>query len=291
MSRTQNSNHLIIYRNLSPALRPLSLKLEMANARETRLSTTLKDYVTGNEIDNILEYDKPQPTCDNNIENINPLAHVQCNGLTNNVTFSTEHINTWKTVIMSYFDNKAELIKQTETLQVIRIKFKDNSNKEYVVKFNLYSSGSVVLQGAKCRLFEDEYLQILKDLVEKDLRNEDNLENTKINDLMNDSCDNGNATTRKAYIQETSTPVASRNNKKSVTPQERISNRKESLDNKLDSLFTMLATVNESLTKLVEIVSDVKRNSENVDNDYDEKHPLTIIIGKQLKDISQHVKD
>ncbi|CAG2192386.1 unnamed protein product [Mytilus edulis] len=114
------------------------------------------DCVTGGEIDNAIKNNK------------NSLIHKQCDGRTNNVTFKTEHTEVRKNVLLSYFGYDAShLIKDVGNPSVIKVTPTDESGTVFHIKINIYKTGSIVIQGAKCAKFEEKYFQILKDEVVK----------------------------------------------------------------------------------------------------------------------------
>lgn len=221
------------------------------SSRPVKLSTKFNDCVTSAEIDNLFDVD--------------PQEHVQLDSRTNNITFNTgEHTNTWKKVTLAYFGDKSEIIKTNNVVEVMRIKFQESS-KEYIAKINLYTPGSVTIQGAKCKEFEKLYFKTLKELVHEEILNP-NKDDDRTRGLINDSMinktqDESNPfdtsnTSQKTMIQMTSTPVNT-NKRQTLKPEieGRIQNRKETINTKLDSIFDVIG---QTLSKLVDLVTDVK---------------------------------
>jgi len=128
--------------------------MDSSSSRTSKVPAKLQDCIIGIDIDNAIE----------NYEN--PLAHQQCDGHTNNITFKTDCVDTWKNVVLSYFgEGKAQVIKENQSLTVIKVSFSDDSKQNLTVKINIFSSGSVVIQGAKCTVFKSRYFQSLKERV------------------------------------------------------------------------------------------------------------------------------
>ena len=141
----------------------------MSSSRLIKTPAKLQDCVLGDDLDNAIE---------NSEEKLK--IHNQCDGKTNNITFKTDSIEAWKAGIVRYFE-KTEIVKSTTQLTVIKVTVVDDADIEFSVKFNLYSSGSVVIQGSKCRVFESKFFSSLKENVHLYDATEDNNKHGKVN--------------------------------------------------------------------------------------------------------------
>ena len=158
-----------------------------------------------------------------------------------NIIFKTDSIEAWRSGIVKHFD-KTEVIKHTTSLQVIKVTEMDDQNEEFSVKFNLHSTGSVVIQGPKCREFECKYFKSLKDKVHTVAQQSivhDNYINsepessqddeTSAKSLFNDS--EQTITDENDNCVTTSTPITHRKpkaNTKLLTPKERLASHHDS---------------------------------------------------------------
>ncbi|CAC5355282.1 unnamed protein product [Mytilus coruscus] len=261
------------------------------SSRLTKPPAKFDDCVTGGEIDNAIK------------NNENLLIHKQCDGRTNNVTFKTEHTEEWKNVLLSYFGNDAShLIKDGGNPSVIKVTPTDESGTVFQIKINIYKTGSIVIQGAKCVLFEEKYFQILKDKVVKiaeeaqptcinaQTKNKINQTTSSLKDKTDkettvpktiddssltlhldpeitmiekkdDMCNSPSSPhTNKQF---TSTPVSK---KSTLTPKAKVAHHQETLHSNLESIFTVLETVDTALVSIVGIVSDIKHAVDDFDN-------------------------
>ncbi|VDI45756.1 Hypothetical predicted protein [Mytilus galloprovincialis] len=245
------------------------------SSRLSKPPAKFDDCVTGGEIDNAIK------------NNENPLIHKQSDGRTNNVTFKTEHTEVWKNVLLSHFGNDAShLIKDGGNPSVIKVTPTDESGTVFQIKINIYKTGSIVIQGAKCAKFEEKYFQILKDEVVKIVQeaqpncnpqNQINVNQTTaslkekpdeeatIPKTLDDSSLTLHLDPEMTVIEQkdnicnspssmhnnkqfTSTPVSK---KSTLTPKAKVAHHQETLHSNLDSIFTVLETVDTALVSIV----------------------------------------
>ena len=278
------------------------------SSRLSKPPAKFDDCVTGGEIDNAIK------------NNENPLIHKQSDGRTNNVTFKTEHTEVWKNVLLSHFGNDAShLIKDGGNPSVIKVTPTDESGTVFQIKINIYKTGSIVIQGAKCAKFEEKYFQILKDEVVKIVQeaqpncnpqNQINVNQTTaslkekpdeeatIPKTLDDSSLTLHLDPEMTVIEQkdnicnspssmhnnkqfTSTPVSK---KSTLTPKAKVAHHQETLHSNLDSIFTVLETVDTALVSIVGIVSDIKHAVNDFDN-------LSSKSENQLKTFTKHIKE
>lgn len=143
----------------------------MTKTRDTKPPARFEDCVTSAHIDQVVD-DKGLT------------VHEQSNGQTINiiVQINQDFRNVWKEGILSHFA-KADLIKDTPSLSVLKVKVNDDENQEFTVTFNIYSTGSVVIQGPKCKIFERIYFNTRKDSITSQAQNPES--HTDATDLTN----------------------------------------------------------------------------------------------------------
>ena len=267
----------------------------MSGARQTKAPAKLQDCFVGDDIDRAIN---------NAVEN--PTDHEQCDGKTNNVSFSTDAIGLWKKAILTHFPDKAEVIKADDIVTVVKVP------ADQTVKINLYETGSVVIQGAKCKDFRAKNFEKLKQTVDNfrtpsesqniddeitdpksTFSNADPLSVTQVGQetRKNDECDkdltspksldvDSEPDTLNTTVVENITPIVHSN---IVTPnaKDRVTMHQATLATKLGNINTVLDTVNNALVSMVDLVSDVKRVVDNISPS----------IGEKIKSTSSKVKE
>lgn len=260
--------------------------MDSSSSRTSKAPAKLQDCIIGIDIDNAIE----------NYEN--PLAHQQCDGHTNNITFKTDCVDTWKNVVLSYFgEGKAQVIKENQSLTVIKVSFSDDSKQNLTVKINIFSSGSVVIQGAKCTVFKSRYFQSLKERVHMETQPQLS-EDTPVKQIatsedvtLNVSFDPEITIIKKDNIKMTDPPVTSTptltKRKILSSPKERVTQYQESLQTKLTNIDTILETLNSTLLTVVDLVANMKTTVEFISSGLNEKSEK---CNKAIKDVTDKVK-
>ena len=124
-------------------------------ARVSKLPNRYSDCITGYELDE-LENDIRSECLES------PIKHEQVDGKTNNVTFKTTRTDAWKNAIIDYFGKPNTNVQYQKSYDVIKVTFELENEQPNSVKINLFHSGSVVIQGAKCANFSDSFFHSLK---------------------------------------------------------------------------------------------------------------------------------
>ena len=128
--------------------------------RESKQPNRYQDCLLGEDLDELL--DNGDPTALQNPDEVTdhekPQKHLQVDGKTNNVSFKTDRIKVWKAVIINHFGKTKTNIQPRRAGEVFKVTFDTNSS----VKINIFDSGSVVIQGAKCVVFADTFFNSLK---------------------------------------------------------------------------------------------------------------------------------
>ena len=247
----------------------------MASKRNTQTSSKLNDFVTGDEIDNIIESSNDEMEC-KPFET--PLNHPQINGKINNVTFRTlpSRISIWKTSVINFFGQKRTAYQKGGS--VIKVVCDIGSDTNCTIKINFYQTGSVVIQGAKCARFSELFFPKLKLLttIETD--------NINIANEVQNSAAGGQTTTdedsedgEQTIIPESEKPDAAHQNelsdssityqkdfatpnmvtstpstpiklpKPDLSPQERVIQHSQSLNVKLETINSSMSSIEDSL--------------------------------------------
>ena len=128
-------------------------------SRASRRPSKFSDCITGNELDKLDSVINKET---NITVNEDPIKHLQGDAKTNNVSFKTTRIDVWKAVIINYFGKSKTNVNNQKTGCVIKTSFDTESDKNNTVKINLFNTGSVVIQGAKCTKFADLFLDKLR---------------------------------------------------------------------------------------------------------------------------------
>jgi hypothetical protein len=81
-----------------------------------------------------------------------PTKHEQVDGKNNNVSFKTTRTDVWKNSIIDYFGISITNVQSQKTGKVTSDL---NNQRNSSVKVNLFYSGAVVIQGAKCSKFTE----------------------------------------------------------------------------------------------------------------------------------------
>ena len=173
---------------------------------------------------------------DGNNNNENPMVHEQIDGHTNNVSFKTDCIHTWKQVILAHFEaDQVKVIKDDTQVTVSKVSLNEGQGHASLsVKINIYNTGSVVIQGSKCQVFYNKYFNILKELVhnfqdtQDTSQSEDNFQD--IQDIS--QTEETNFKTVKSPDVGIRTPTVS-------TPKERVAQHQETLQVKLTSIHSI----------------------------------------------------
>lgn len=268
------------------------------SGREIRPPSKFSECLVGEELELIYnETFVPE----NDTEYEKPVKHPQVNRKTNNVTFKTMRAQTWKSVITNYFGiSKTNTVVQ-RTGTVIKVVFDTDVEKNITAKVNIYESGSVVMQGAKCTTFADMFFDKLKsecDLFDNQKVNciTDNVHQTKakiledsqisdttITNVNND--DNSintdpfnNSTPNTTNVIDNDNPInldpinhSTPNKENSFeTPdthaasKTRVLEHRRSMDSKFAEIHTILSTVDNSMQHFIKKLSELQNVTSNV---------------------------
>ncbi|CAG2236765.1 unnamed protein product [Mytilus edulis] len=185
--------------------------------------------------------------------------------------------------------SKTTLLKEGS---VIKVSCDINTDKNCSIKINFFNTGSVVIQGAKCTAFSDQYFTTLKSKIEADFDNEvfiNNHDNTAVNvhDVSDNDCSqtklkqldietiisNNNSTgiIELDTVEDNKTSTPSRKSKSSVnnlsTPKDRVLQHGKSIDSRFTEIHTILSTIDNSIKSFVNMLSDLKHSTDHVPND------------------------
>ncbi|CAC5397837.1 unnamed protein product [Mytilus coruscus] len=167
----------------------MSAATESSSSRVSKPPSKFSDFLMVDDFDKMFE---DQPVNDPSKIEI-AVEHPQSDGKTNNVTFKTSpsRIELWKKTIISHFgQSKTILLKEGS---VIKVTCDINTDKNCSIKINFFNTGSVVIQGAKCTAFSDQYFSKLKSKIDSDFDNEvfiNNHDNTavEVHDVSDNDC-------------------------------------------------------------------------------------------------------
>ena len=202
---------------------------------------------------------------------------MQEDGKTNNVSFKTTRINVWKAVIINYFGKSKTNVNNQKTGCVIKTSFDTESDKNNTVKINLFNTGSVVIQGAKCTKFADLFLDQLRydcNIFTACLTESDDVHQTEVKTVINPSeaaetseteilqnmQDLARATkslTKSKGLENLKSNTPIKTVKVPLTPKERVSHHSKSLDSKFDEIHTTLRTIDNNMTSFVEKLGEL----------------------------------
>jgi hypothetical protein len=103
------------------------------------------------------------------------------------VSFKTTRTDFWKNSIIDYFGITNTNVQSQKTGYVIKVTLDLNNERNNSVKVNLFHSGAVVIQGAKCSKFTDNFFHLLKhkcDVLDRDSLDETVTEETSLDDTV-----------------------------------------------------------------------------------------------------------
>lgn len=261
-----------------------------SKGRKTRPPAKLQDCLTGIDIDNAFDITETEV----------PITHKQIDGPINNISFKTIFVKEWESGILRFFENecKTEVVKSSQKLTVIKVTVNDKSDNSYSVKFNLHSTGSIVLQGAKCKVFETQFFTPLKEFIdnnckqnnqstpESDQSHDD--EETPVKSFFDDSETTITPHNETHNLQHTSTPVPNRTTRQTTTPKERVAMHSESIQSKLAIMNTVMETLDKTLINVTKLISEVKSSVEVINLEFTEKNSK---LSKAIKETKDSIKN
>lgn len=208
-----------------------------------------------------------------------------------------------KTIISHFGQSKTTLLKEGS---VIKVSCDINTDK------NFFNTGSVVIQGAKCTAFSDQYFTTLKSKIEADFDNEVFLNNhdntavdvhdisdndcsqTKLKQLDTETIDSNNNSTgliELDTVEDNKTSTPSRKSKSSVnnlsTPKDHVLQHGKSIDSRLTEIHTILSTIDNSIKSFVNMLSDLRHSTDHVPNNM--QSMITEIVSTNKKKIMENL--
>ncbi|CAG2241549.1 unnamed protein product [Mytilus edulis] len=170
----------------------------------------------------------------------------------------------------------------------------------------------LVIQGAKCTAFSDQYFTTLKSKIEADFDNEvfiNNHDNTAVDvhDISDNDCsqtklkqldietiDSNNNSTgiiELDTVEDNKTSTPSRKSKSSVnnlsTPKDRVLQHGKSIDSRFTEIHTILSTIDNSIKSFVNMLSDLKHSTDHVPNNM--QSMITEIVSTNKKKIMENL--
>ena len=274
--------------------------------RESKQPNRYQDCLLDEDLDELL--DNGDPTALQNPDEVTdhekPQKHLQVDGKTNNVSFKTDRIKVWKAVIINHFGKTKTNIQPRRAGEVYKVTFDSNSS----VKINIFDSGSVVIQGAKCVVFADTFFNNLKLKCDKYENKEDMNVAPQLNGesqakTLDDSPMHVRASKKISACTRSMTKAKSLEDlnvsiltptrddqfktpkgTKSAAPKERLQQHSKSMDSKFNELHTIISTMDntmltcmEKLGELQKVTNDLPGSLQNTMKDHLICHKKKII--------------